>query len=54
MNLRSEVLFNRALLWLLMSTVVTTNGDYRELALAYTMLAALNFWKSYKAWEVDG
>ena len=52
MNLRSEILFNRALLWLLMGAVVTRYGEHRELAFVYTMLAVLNFWKSYKAWEV--
>ena len=53
MNLKSEILFNRALLWLLMGAVVMGRDGHDLLAFSYTALAIYNFWKSWKAWEVD-
>lgn len=51
MNLRSEILFNRALLWLVMAQVVGT--DNMPIYACSVVLVLLNIWESYKAWEVD-
>ena len=48
-RIRSEILFNRALLWLLMAELVGT-GTPVVFALDIAC-AMLNFWKSYVAWR---
>lgn len=50
-KLLSEALFNRALIWLVMASMVDDNGWLKG---AYLVLAAFNVVKSFKAWtEVD-
>ena len=52
-KLRSEILFNRALLWLLFGWEVSRYSENKWLAFAYILMAAYNTWKSYKAWGLD-
>lgn len=48
-KIRSDILFNRALLWLLTGAVVSRYGEHTELAVAYSLLSAYNVWKSFRA-----
>ena len=50
-KLRSEILFNRALLWLLFGWEVSRYGENRPLAIAYFLLAVYNVVKAGRAWE---
>ena len=50
-KLRSEIMFNRALLWSLMGASVSRYGENRPLAIANLLLAAYNFVKAGRAWE---
>lgn len=53
-KIRSDILFNRALLWLLLGASASGYGEHRQMALAYFLLAAYNVVKSFQAWtEVD-
>ena len=52
-KLRSEILFNRALLWLLSGWEVSRYGEKKWLAFVSLLMAAYNTWKSYKAWGWD-
>lgn len=52
-NLKSEILFNRALLWMVLAGLDTL-ADASKLLIALQYLCAFwNLWKSFKAWEVD-
>jgi len=53
-KLHSEILFNRAMLWLLFGWESGRYSDSKTLAFAYILLAAYNFWKSYKVgrWDI--
>ena len=53
-KLHSEILFNRALLWLLFGWEVSRYGEKKWLAFAYILMAAYNFWKFYKVgrWDI--
>lgn len=51
-NLKSEILFNRALIWLGIAMIRTTIEQGKWMALAYVALALYNGWLSYRAWEV--
>lgn len=50
-KLHSEILLNRALLWLLFGLEVSRYSENKWEAFAYILMAAYNTWKSYKAWE---
>lgn len=52
-KLTSEVLFNRALLWLLIGWEESRGGENKLMAFSFFLLAAYNVWKSYKAWGWD-
>lgn len=47
-NLRSEILFNRALLWLVLAGIAGWYGSM--LAIVNLAPCAYNVWKSYEAW----
>lgn len=47
-KLHGDILFNRALLWLLFGWEVSRYSENKWLAFAYILMAAYNFWKSYK------
>lgn len=47
-NLKSEILFNRALLWAALMHLT----ESRAASVCFALLAVLNLWKSFKAWEV--
>lgn len=49
-KIRSDIFFNRALLWLLMGAVVSRYGEHTELAVVHFLLSAYNVWKSLLAW----
>lgn len=49
-NLKSEILFNRALLWLVLSCIEGLHGN-RTLAIANLIPCAYNVWRSMEAWE---
>lgn len=55
-KLASEILFNRGLLWILLAYVRALHEDKNSKYAPFLFFAAAiyNFWKSYKAWEVDG
>ena len=50
-RLKSEILFNRAILWMLMGASVSRYGENRPLAIAYFLLAVYNVVKAGRAWE---
>ena len=50
-KLRSEILFNRALLWLLLS--YATIREFKFIGVLNLVCAMFNLWKSYKVWEPD-
>ena len=50
-KLLSEVLFNRALIWLVMASMVDDNSWLKG---AYIVLVAFNVAKSLKAWAGEG
>lgn len=52
-NLKSEILYNRALLWMVLAGLDTLAGAEKWLIALQYFLALLTFWKSFKAWEVD-
>ena len=52
-NLKSEILFNRALIWLGIAMIRTTIEQGKWMALVYTAFGLYNGWLSYRAWEVD-
>ena len=52
-NLKSEILFNRALLWMLLAGLDTLAGAEKWLVVMQYLIALWNFWKSFKAWGVD-
>lgn len=52
-NLKSEILFNRALIWFGIAMIRTTIEQNKWMALIYMALALYNEWLAYKAWEVD-
>ena len=47
-NLKSEILFNRALLWLVLAGLVSEN---KPLMTIYLIACISAIWSSYKAWE---
>ena len=50
-NLKSDVLFNRALLWMVLAGIDVL-ADASKWAIALQVACAIyNFWKSYVAWE---
>lgn len=50
-RLRSEILLNRALLWVLMGASVSRYGENGPLAIAHFLLAAYNTVKAWRVWE---
>lgn len=52
-NLKSEILLNRALIWLGIAMIRITIEQNKWMALAYVALGLYNGWLSYRAWEVD-
>ena len=50
-NLRSEILFNRALLWLVLAGIDVLAHVSKWVIALQVVCALHNFWKSYKAWE---
>jgi len=52
-NLKSEILFNRALLWIALAGLSNLAGAEKWLIVLQCFLALLNFWKSFKAWEMS-
>ena len=50
-KLRSEILFNRALLWLVLSQ--TVSDEFKFIGVIDVVCAVFNLWKSYKVWEPD-
>ena len=52
-NLKSEILLNRALLWLTLAGLDNIAGASKWLIALQCCCALLSFWKSFKAWEVD-
>ena len=49
-NLKSEILFNRALLWLVLSCIEGLYGN-KTLAIVDLIPCVYNAWKSMEAWE---
>lgn len=49
-KIMSEVLFNRALLWLVLAYVRSGIERNRWLALVFFVPCIYNIWKSYEAW----
>ena len=49
-SLRSEILFNRALLWLIIAFVRATQETNNWMALLYLIPCAYNVWKSNETW----
>ena len=52
-KLRSEVLFNRALLWLVLSNIAIHYTGSKVIAGSYLMVAAYNVVKSMHVWSED-
>lgn len=52
-NLKSEILFNRALIWLGIAMIRTTIEQNKWMALVYVAFGLYNGWLSYKAWKVE-
>ncbi len=48
-NLKSEILFNRALLWLVLSCIEGLHGN-KTLAIVNLIPCVYNAWKSLEAW----
>ena len=46
-RIRSEILFNRALLWLLMAYL----ANNLVVSLLFSATSAFSLWMSYKAWK---
>lgn len=49
-KLKSEILFNRALLWLILSFVRSMQDVNRWMAFVYLIPSVYNIFKSYEAW----
>lgn len=49
-NLKSEILFNRALLWFVLACLMREN---MPLASAYFAVAGYNIWRSFDEWMND-
>lgn len=49
MNIKSEILFNRALLWVALMHLT----ESRAASVCFALCAVLNIWKSFKAWVMD-
>lgn len=52
-NLKSEILFNRGLLWLVIADIAISHDANKWVVFAQLALVVLNFWKSFKAYEVE-
>ena len=52
-KLRSDLLFNRALLWLMFSAMAIRYADSKIMAGGYLMMAAYNVVKSMRVWGED-
>lgn len=52
-NLKSEILLNRALIWLDIAMIRTTIEQGKWMALTYVALALYNGWLSYKTWKME-
>ena len=53
-KLRSEILFNRALIWTAISLIEGFAGGNKKAAWLSVIPALYDMWKSFKAWnEVD-
>lgn len=52
-KLRSDVLFNRALLWLMFSAMAICYADSKVMAGGYLLMAAYNVVKSMRVWGED-
>lgn len=50
-NLKSEILFNRALLWMVLARLGTLAGAEKWLIALQYFLALLNFWKVVQGME---
>lgn len=50
-NLKSEILFNRSLLWIAIAELDMLCGADRWVTIMAALCAVGNLWKSYKAWE---
>lgn len=49
MNIKSEILFNRALLWVALMHLT----ESRAASACFALCAVLNIWKSFKEWADD-
>lgn len=49
MNIKPEILFNRALLWIALMHLT----ESRAASACFALCAVLNIWESFKAWVVD-
>ena len=52
-KLRSDVLFNRALLWLMFSAMAIHYADSKVMAGVYLMMSVFNVVKSMRVWGED-
>ena len=52
-NIKSAILFNRALLWMALAEISTLANASKSLVILQYLCAFLNLWNSFKAWEVD-
>lgn len=52
-NVKSEILFNRGLLWLVIADITISHGANKWVVFTQLALVVFNFWKSFKAYEVE-